>query len=160
MSVLIWILTFFLVIISVLMVLVILAQRAKSDGGVGAALGGGMAEAAFGGGSSTILSKLTRYAAVAFFVLSFVLYLGHLYQKNQATDLDSLGLPASPGLMPEADSGTPVVPGIEDIISGALPADGTPAEVAPVTDEVAPQAAGETPPSPAPVEEAPAEATP
>jgi len=119
MTVLIWILTFFLVIISVLMVLVILAQRAKSDGGVGAALGGGMAEAAFGGGSSNVLSKLTRYAAVTFFVLSFVLYLGHLYQKNQITDLDAPGLPSSPGLMPEASAGDTGVPGIEELIAGA-----------------------------------------
>lgn len=100
MSVLIGIFTFLLVLVSFFMVLVILMQRAKSDGGVGAALGGGMAEAAFGGGSSNVLSKATTYAAVAFFVLSFALFLAHIHRHRTAGVDSSTSLPAMPELAP------------------------------------------------------------
>ena len=47
MSILIGIFTFVLVLLSALLILVVLAQKSK-DGGMGAALGGGMTEATFG----------------------------------------------------------------------------------------------------------------
>ena len=59
-------------------------EKAKSDGGVGAALGGGMTESAFGADTNNVLSKSTINTTIAFFVLSFVLYLGHIYQRNHA----------------------------------------------------------------------------
>ena len=48
MSIFLGILTFILVLISLFLILVVLAQKAKSDGGMGAAMGGGVAEATFG----------------------------------------------------------------------------------------------------------------
>eukprot|EP01034_Spumella_vulgaris_P013635 gene13635-17407_t len=48
MSIVLGILTFALIVLSLFLVLIVLAQKAKSDGGVGAAMGGGMTEAAFG----------------------------------------------------------------------------------------------------------------
>ena len=56
MSIVLGILTFVLILVSLFIVLVVLAQKSK-DGGMGAALGGGAAEAAFGAvGLETMLS--------------------------------------------------------------------------------------------------------
>ncbi len=100
MSIVLGILTFVLILISVFLILIVLAQKAKSDGGVGAALGGGMTEAAFGADTGNVLSGLTIKAAVAFFVLSFGLYLGHIYQRKHgavAQDvLPTIAAPAAP----------------------------------------------------------------
>ncbi len=102
MSLLVGIFTFVLVLISLFMVLIILAQRAKSDGGVGAALGGGMAEAAFGGESGNVLSKATTWAAATFFVLSFGLYLGHLHLHKRDLRENPQTLPDVPELVAPA----------------------------------------------------------
>lgn len=101
MSILIGIFTFILILVSVFLILVVLAQKAKNDGGVGAALGGGMTEAAFGADTGNVLSKATINGAIAFFVLSFALYLGHIYQRSDraaaAHDaLPSISVPAVP----------------------------------------------------------------
>lgn len=99
MSILLGILTFVLILVSLFIVLVVLAQKAKSDGGMGAAMGGGMAEAAFGADTSNVLTKLTIRSAIAFFVLTFALYLGYIYQrKHQVTSeggLPTITAPAS-----------------------------------------------------------------
>ena len=99
MNILLGILTFVLILVSVFIVLVVLAQKAK-DGGMGAALGGGAAEAAFGAETGNVLSKSTIYAAVIFFVLAFMLYLGRIYERKHASvgggALPSIAVPAAP----------------------------------------------------------------
>lgn len=84
MSLLIGIFTFVLILVSCFLVLVVLAQKAKNDGGMGAALGGGAAEATFGAETGNVLTNATIKAAVAFFVLSLVLYLAHIYVRSEA----------------------------------------------------------------------------
>ncbi len=84
MSILLDILTVVLIIVALFLILVVLMQPAKSDGGMGAAMGGGMAESAFGGETSNVLTKATINAAIVFFVLSFLLYLGNVYQRQHA----------------------------------------------------------------------------
>ncbi|PAW74785.1 MAG: preprotein translocase subunit SecG [Opitutia bacterium Tous-C4FEB] len=101
MSIVLGILTFFLIIVSIFLVLIVLAQKAKSDGGVGAALGGGMTEAAFGADTGNMLSKATIYASVMFFVLTLSLYLGRIYEQKHAlaaatNALPTISVPASP----------------------------------------------------------------
>ncbi|MBC7367283.1 MAG: preprotein translocase subunit SecG [Undibacterium sp.] len=93
MSIVLGILTFFLIIISLFLVLIVLAQKAKSDGGVGAAMGGGMTEAAFGADTGNVLSKATIYAAVAFFVIAFTVYLGRIYERKHAHAAANNALP-------------------------------------------------------------------
>ncbi len=88
MSLLIGILTFALIIVSLFLILVVLMQKAKADGGV-AAMGGGMAESTFGAETGNVLSKATINAAIAFFVLSFSLYLAHIYQAKHRDTADS-----------------------------------------------------------------------
>ncbi|MBL4576705.1 MAG: preprotein translocase subunit SecG [Opitutaceae bacterium] len=83
MSILIGIFSFVLLITAIVMILLILMQKSQG-GGLGSAMGGGMAESAFGAETDSILVKLTRNATITFFVLSFGLYLGHLYLNGQA----------------------------------------------------------------------------
>jgi preprotein translocase subunit SecG len=99
MSILLNILTVVLILVSLFLILVVLAQKAKTDGGVGGALGGGMTEATFGADTSNVLSKATINAAILFFVLAFVLYLGRIYVRKHATAtgdaLPSISAPAA-----------------------------------------------------------------
>lgn len=124
MSILLGILTFILIIVSVMLVLLVLMQKAKTDGGVGGALGGGMTESAFGADTNNVLSKTTINAAIAFFVLSFVLYLGHIYQRNHGAAsgeaLPSIEAPAVSA--PESQAADPAGVTVD------VPADSAPAE--------------------------------
>ncbi len=110
MSLLIGVLTFVLVLTSLFLVLVVLMQRAKSDGGMGAAMGGGSMESTFGAETSSVLTKATINAAIIFFVLSFVLYLANIYQtKHQdavETKLPSVAAPAIPTAPPVTQPAT------------------------------------------------------
>jgi preprotein translocase subunit SecG len=95
-------------------------QKAKSDGGMGAAMGSGMAEATFGADTGNVLSKATINAAIVFFVLSFFLYLGRIYEgKHSASSAGSLpvitgsaGAPSSatPGVSTPANALPPAAP--------------------------------------------------
>lgn len=78
-SILIGLFTFVLVLVCVLLVLVILMQRPNANAGMGAALGGGMAEGAFGGEAGNVLTKATVKLTVLYFVISAGLYLGYIY---------------------------------------------------------------------------------
>ena len=110
MSILLNILTVVLIVISLFLILVVLAQKAKTDGGVGGALGGGMTEATFGADTGNVLSKATINAAIAFFVLSFVLYLGHIYVRKHAVATgDTLPTIAAPAATTAATP-APVAP--------------------------------------------------
>jgi preprotein translocase subunit SecG len=60
----------FFVLVSVVMVLVILMQRPKSEG-LGAAFGGGVTENIFGAQTTNVLVKFTTWLAGIFFALSF-----------------------------------------------------------------------------------------
>ncbi len=133
MNILFGILTFILIVISVFLVLLVLAQKAKNDGGMGAALGGGMAEATFGADTGNVLSKLTINFSIAFFVLAFVLYLGRIYQRAHATDTgDALPAISAPAAQPSAP--LPAFP------EASAPAEAT--TTAPATTESAPAEAG------------------
>jgi preprotein translocase subunit SecG len=133
MSILIGLFTFALVILSVLMVLLVLAQKSKSDGGVGGALGGGMTEATFGADSGNVLSRMTHYGAVAFFVLSFGLYLAQIQRHSAARTKSALPtLEASPASTPAA------APSTSEAVTPAAPVSGTPAVESPAATATLP----------------------
>lgn len=139
MSIVIWILTFLLVITSLFLVLIVLAQKAKSDGGMGSAIGGGAAEAAFGAETNTVLSKSTIYASIAFFVLSLILYLARLDQAHHGvagSALPTIPVSTAPVLPP---AGAPAAPAP----SVAIPA-------TPAASTAAPATAPAATPTPAP----------
>ncbi len=139
MSFLIPVLSFCLTLVSLFVIFIVLAQPAKSDGGMGAAMGGGMAEATFGAETSSVLSKATVKAAVVFFVLSLILYLTRLgAHKHEASG-----------------SALPVIP--VSTVPVSAPAAGAPPAAA-LTIPAASASAGSAPAAPAPVPATPAPA--
>ena len=74
-AIIIGLMSLLLILVSGFLVLIILMQRASSNSGMGSALGGGAAESALGAGAGNMLTKSTIIGSVAFFVLSFGLYL-------------------------------------------------------------------------------------
>ena len=143
MSILIGIFTLLLILVSVFLILVVLAQKTK-DGGMGAALGGGATESAFGHETGNVLTKATINAAILFFVLSFVLYLARIYESKHRN--------AGAGGLPEI-SAPAAVPGLK---TGVLPGPATGAtgnpnfklDVPPATPTPTTPTAATTPPAP------------
>ena len=73
------ILTIVLALLSVFLILIVLLQKGSANGGMGAAMGGGMAEAALGAETTSVLTKLTRNTAIVFFVMVFGLGLARIW---------------------------------------------------------------------------------
>ena len=91
MSIIIWLLSFLLVLDALILILLILIQLPKKEAGLGQAFGSGATDALFGAGSGTALTKMTKYAAAGFFVLT--LSISVLYGKQsrgRAGDLRDL----------------------------------------------------------------------
>src|SRR5207249_7986355 len=127
----------FFVLVSVLMVLVILMQRPKSEG-LGAAFGGGVTENIFGAQTTNVLVKFTTWLVGIFFVLTFALSILNAHRstadsafrrelmKTQAAPQTSpapaaaksspvsspatMPIQTSPGVSPAPDSGAGVLP--------------------------------------------------
>ena len=96
-------------LVAVLMTLVILMQRPKSEG-LGAAFGGGVTENIFGAQTTNVLTKFTGWLAGIFFVLTFAL--GILYARRSASDSslhrELMGMPAAaPTASVASPAGTP-----------------------------------------------------
>ena len=125
MSIVLGILTFILILVSLFLILVVLAQKSK-DGGMGAALGGGAAEAAFGAETGNVLSKSTQVAAIIFFIGAFSLYLGRIYERKHAVAAAGDALPAI--AVPAAPA--PVAP--VTVPTATTPAKSAPAAATPV----------------------------
>lgn len=87
-NILIPIFSFILILISLFLILIVLLQRASTNAGLGSAFGGGVTEAAFGGQTGNILTRITIICAVAFFVISFGLYLAHLASQSNTGGKD------------------------------------------------------------------------
>jgi preprotein translocase subunit SecG len=113
------------VFVALLMVLVILMQRPKSEG-LGAAFGGGVTENIFGAQTTNVLVKFTAWLAGIFFALTFALSILYAHKntadsafrrelmKTQAAPQTSPASPAtaaSPASSPAPDSGAGVLPG-------------------------------------------------
>ena len=86
MTIIIAIFSFVLVLLCLFTLLVVMVQKPKGDGGMGAALGGGSMEAALGAETSSLLTRITIYAVIGFFVLTFGLYLGNLSSMKGETE--------------------------------------------------------------------------
>jgi preprotein translocase subunit SecG len=106
---------------AVLMMLVILMQRPKSEG-LGAAFGGGVTENIFGAQTTNVLTKVTGWLAAIFFLLTFILSILYARRANTPSNLSrelSKGQTPAPAI-----SATPV-PGVS--VSPGPAASGTPA---------------------------------
>jgi len=116
-------------LVAVLMVLVILMQRPKSEG-LGAAFGAGVTENIFGAQTTNVLVKFTTWLAAIFFVLTFalsVLYAHHStpssafrreLMKTQGAPQTS---PAPAGATPSPANASPASPAAPDSGAGVLP---------------------------------------
>jgi preprotein translocase subunit SecG len=132
------------VFVALLMVLVILMQRPKSEG-LGAAFGGGVTENIFGAQTTNVLTKITGWLAAIFFLLTFALSILYAHKNSTPSGLSRelmKDLPpaatasptpsASPGatadgsptpsLTPAASAGASVTPGPAQSSSSAGPA--------------------------------------
>src|SRR4051812_44838693 len=112
------------VVVALLMMLVILMQRPKSEG-LGAAFGGGVTENIFGAQTTNVLTKVTGWLAAIFFLLTFILSILYARRANTPSNL-SRELTAGQTPVPAA-SATPV-PGVS--VSPA-PANSATASVSP-----------------------------
>src|SRR5580698_6997927 len=74
------------VAIALLMLLVILMQRPRSEG-LGAAFGGGVTENIFGAQTTNVLVKFTAWLAAIFFALTFVLSILYAHKTSGDSDL-------------------------------------------------------------------------
>ena len=116
------------VLVALLMILVILMQRPKSEG-LGAAFGGGVTENIFGAQTTNVLVKFTSWLAGIFFVLTFVLSI--LYARQSAGDSglrrelmkQQAGAAVSPA--PIAAQPSPASSAAPDSGAGVLPAGNT-----------------------------------
>jgi len=73
MALVIGLLTFLLVLNSLVPILLILVQLPKKEAGAGLAFGGGASDALFGAGSGTVLSRITKYSCGLFLLVSLTL---------------------------------------------------------------------------------------
>ena len=100
------------VLIALLMVLVILMQRPKSEG-LGAAFGGGVTENIFGAQTTNVLVKFTSWLTGMFFVLTFVLSILYSHKTSRDTGLrrELLKQQSAPqSSLPPANPNAPTVP--------------------------------------------------
>ena len=68
-------LTVLLVLNCLFLILLVLVQLPKKEAGAGLAFGGAATDALFGAGSGNALTKITKYATIAFFVLLLLISL-------------------------------------------------------------------------------------
>jgi preprotein translocase subunit SecG len=118
MPVLIGLLTLLMVVDCVILILLVLIQLPKKEAGAGLAFGGGATDALFGAGSGTVLTKITKYAAGAFFVMAMLLSVLQInYHRRSGAEftrqLNESGTPISslpPMTAPQAQSNSVGVP--------------------------------------------------
>jgi preprotein translocase subunit SecG len=109
-------------IVALLMVLVILMQRPKSEG-LGAAFGGGVTENIFGAQTTTVLTKITGWLAGAFFVLTFFLSVLYAHRGSGET---ALSRELKKGVAAPAASPGPSAMALPTAPGAAVPAPGAP----------------------------------
>ena len=100
MSIVIWLLTFLLILDCLVLMLLVLIQLPKKEAGMGQAFGGGATDALFGAGSGNALTKMTKYTVAIFFVLTLMISVlfgkqnrsGSGDLRNILSDADKLSL--------------------------------------------------------------------
>jgi preprotein translocase subunit SecG len=128
MSTLINVLLAIYVLVALLMVLVILMQRPKSEG-LGAAFGGGVTENIFGAQTTNVLVKFTAWLAGIFFALTFILSILYAHRGNAESGLrrelmkqQAAASTAQPSPAPTATQSPATASPAPDSGAGVLPA--------------------------------------
>ena len=143
------------VMVALLMVLVILMQRPKSEG-LGAAFGGGVTENIFGAQTTNVLVKFTAWLAGIFFALTFALSIlyAHKSTADSAFRRELMKTQAAPQISPVPTAGaqlSPISSPVPGSRAGVLP-QGSPSPVsssspAAVSPTAAPVATATSPPT-------------
>jgi len=89
-------LSFVMVLDCVFLTLLVLIQLPKKEAGAGLAFGAGATDALFGAGSGNVLTKITKYAAVTFFILAVFLSILQSMHYNRSTNTFRENLGKSP----------------------------------------------------------------
>lgn len=123
------VLLFGLVVVCLFLVLLVLLQRGSTQGGLGTAFGGGMADATFGADTGNVLSKATVFCAIVFFAVSLGLYLLIIgMQGGEPTD-ETLelgeGIPAVEELDTAGEQAEETLPESVEEAAPAVDAEGT-----------------------------------
>ena len=129
MSLLINILLGVYIFVSVLMMLIILMQRPKSEG-LGAAFGGGVTENIFGAQTTNVLTKITGWLAAIFFLLTFLLSILYARKANRPSNLSRelmLGTTPIPAASATASPGPSSAVGPPGTVTNMTPATTGPA---------------------------------
>jgi len=110
------------VLVALLMLLVILMQRPKSEG-LGAAFGGGVTENIFGAQTTNVLVKFTGWLTGIFFALTFTLSVLYAHEASQDTGLRRELLKQQTAAQPSASpaAAKPSGSAAPDSGAGALP---------------------------------------
>jgi preprotein translocase subunit SecG len=116
-----------LVLTCLLLILLVLIQLPKKDAGAGLAFGGAATDALFGAGTGNVLTKLTKYATITFFVL--LLFIGavqsQVFEKDASSFIEAVEQQSKEGSMQPAAPPAPAVAGITNLqsltISNAAP---------------------------------------
>jgi preprotein translocase subunit SecG len=121
------------VFIALLMVLVILMQRPKSEG-LGAAFGGGVTENLFGAQTTNVLTKITGWLAALFFLLTFGLSILYAHKGNTQSELRrELMKDLPPPVAASPTPGPTAAPGIMDASPTPNPSPSAAASTTPAT---------------------------
>jgi preprotein translocase subunit SecG len=130
MGFLIGLLTVVMVLDCALLVLLVLIQLPKKDAGAGLAFGGAATDVLFGAGTGNVLTKVTKYAAGAFFALAIALSVMQRVHSTRTTSAfqegltkpsPAAGMPATPAQAPTAPPATPSAPETKPVESADLP---------------------------------------
>jgi preprotein translocase subunit SecG len=148
-------LLFFIIVLAVVLVLdcavlalLVLIQLPKKEAGAGLAFGGAASDALFGAGSGNVLTKITKWAAALFIVLSILISaMQSSYWRRTATSQfpELLRQPQAPMGAPTGTAPAPTAPVAPPANSTKAPSASAPAAEVPAT---------------APATETPAPATP
>ncbi len=127
MDLLIKIATGLFVCIALLMLLVILMQRPKSEG-LGAAFGGGMTDNLFGAQTTNVLVKFTGWLAGLFFALTFLLSVLYAHRTRATSGLRQQLMKDSAATSVPAGSPTPAgAVGPPNTVTNPTPGENAPA---------------------------------
>lgn len=113
------------VLVALLMILVILMQRPKSEG-LGAAFGGGVTENIFGAQTTNVLTKITGWLAGIFFAMTFLLSVLYAHRTNVSSGLRNELL--------KTEGAGAALPGSQPVPSSAVGAPGTVTNPTPAGD--------------------------
>ena len=156
MSILMPILVVLHILVCLLLVLVVLMQRPRSEG-LGSAFGGGITDNVFGSQTTNVLARFTTWMAIAFFGITLLLSILTAKMHGGTTEIQKklLSAPAPESATPAVGEKSAEAPSSSGLDNAVAP-EGTPApteQAAPTTVEQAPVAPTPTEqPAPAPTE--------